>query len=131
MLSTIPAMIEKQGGRIITIISDASRMGEAGLEVYSAAKAGAAGLTRALARGLGRFNITANNIAIAAMNTPGVAGRLKADPERFKQAMSRYIVRRLGEPSDIAAMALFLASDASGWITGQTYPVNGGFSLTL
>lgn len=45
--------------------------------------------------------------------------------------MSNYIIRRVGQPSDIAAMALFLASDASSWITGQTYPVNGGFSLAL
>jgi 2-hydroxycyclohexanecarboxyl-CoA dehydrogenase len=129
--AVIPIMIEREGGRIINIISDAGRMGEASLEIYSAAKAGAAGLTRALARSLGRYNITANNVAISAMNTPGVAARLKADPERFKKAMSNYVIRRMGEPSDIAAMVLFLASDASGWITGQTYPVNGGFSFAL
>jgi 3-oxoacyl-[acyl-carrier protein] reductase len=129
--AVIPGMIERQGGRIITIISDAGRMGEPGLEIYSAAKAGAAGLTRALARSLGRFNITANNVAIAAIDTPQVGGRMKADPERFKQAMSKYVIRRMGEPSDIAAMVLFLASDASGWITGQTYPVNGGFSFAM
>jgi 3-oxoacyl-[acyl-carrier protein] reductase len=45
--------------------------------------------------------------------------------------MSNYVIRRLGEPSDIAAMVLFLASDASSWITGQTYPVNGGFSFAM
>ena len=129
--AVIPGMIQRQGGRIISIISDAGRMGEQGLEVYSAAKAGAAGLTRALARSLGRFNITANNVAIAAIDTPRVGGRLKADPERFKQIMSRYVIRRMGEPSDIAAMVLFLASDASSWITGQTYPVNGGFSFAM
>ena len=129
--AVIPGMIERQGGRIISIISDAGRMGEAGLEVYSAAKAGSAGFTRAIARTLGRFNITANTVAIAAMNTPGVAGRLKADPERFKKVMSNYVIRRMGEPTDIAAMVLFLSSDASGWITGQTYPVNGGFSFAM
>ena len=106
-------------------------MGEAGLEIYSAAKAGAAGLTRALARSLGRHNIRANTIAIAATNTPGISARLAADPERAKQILERYVVRRFGEPTDVANMALFLASDASDWITGQTYPVNGGFSFTL
>ena len=129
--AVIPGMIERQGGRIITIISDAGRMGESGLEIYSAAKAGAAGFSRAIARTLGRSNITANTVAIAAMNTPQVGSRLKADPERFKRVMANYVIRRLGEPSDIAAMVLFLASDASGWITGQTYPVNGGFSFAM
>jgi 2-hydroxycyclohexanecarboxyl-CoA dehydrogenase len=129
--AVIPGMIAQRHGKIVTIISDAGRMGEAGLEIYSAAKAGAAGLTRALARSLGRHNIRANNIAIAAMSTPGISARLAANPERAKQILERYVVRRFGEPTDVANMALFLASDASDWITGQTYPVNGGFSFTL
>jgi 2-hydroxycyclohexanecarboxyl-CoA dehydrogenase len=54
-----------------------------------------------------------------------------SDPERMKRQFERYIIRRPGEPTDIANMALFLASDASSWITGQTYPVNGGFTLAL
>ncbi len=66
--AAIPGMIAAGGGRIITIISEAGRVGEAGLDVYSAAKAGAAGLTRALARNLGRHNILANNVAIGALN---------------------------------------------------------------
>jgi 3-oxoacyl-[acyl-carrier protein] reductase len=56
---------------------------------------------------------------------------LKADPERLKKLLERYIIRRPGQPEDVANMALFLASDASSWITGQTYPVNGGFSFAL
>jgi 3-oxoacyl-[acyl-carrier protein] reductase len=129
--AVIPGMIEKRSGKIITIISDAGRMGESRLEIYSAAKAGAAGLTRALARGLGRYNIRANNVAIAAMNTPGIRARYQADPERAKKSLEKYVIRRLGEPSDVANMVLFLASSASDWITGQTYPVNGGFSFAL
>ncbi|MGE0741983.1 MAG: SDR family NAD(P)-dependent oxidoreductase [Hyphomonadaceae bacterium] len=129
--AVIPLMIENGGGRIITIISEAARVGEVGLEVYSAAKAGAAGLTRALARALGRHNILANNIAIAAMRASGVGRRMEEDEALAKSVLSKYVVRRLGEPSDIAGMALFLASDASGWITGQTFAVNGGFSFSL
>jgi 3-oxoacyl-[acyl-carrier protein] reductase len=53
------------------------------------------------------------------------------DEDRAKKVLSKYIIRRFGEPSDIAAMITFLASPASGWITGQTYPVNGGFSVAL
>ena len=127
----IPQMIERQGGRIITIISDAGRMGEAGLEVYSGAKAGAAGFTRAIARSLGRYQITANCIAIAATMTPAIEGRLKANPDMLKKMMEKYVIRRPGQPDDVANMALFLASGASTWITGQTYPVNGGFSFAM
>jgi len=127
----IPQMIARKGGRIVTIISDAGRAGEAGLEVYSGAKAGAAGFTRAVARSLGRYQITANCVAIAATLTPAIEARLKADPERQKKMMEKYVIRRPGLPSDVANMVLFLASDASAWITGQTYPVNGGFTFAL
>lgn len=127
----IPPMIQRGSGRIITIISDAGRTGEAGLEIYSAAKAGAAGFTRAIARSLGRHQITANCIAIAATMTPPIEARLKADPERLKKMMEKYVIRRPGQPQDIANMALYLASSAADWITGQTYPVNGGFSFAM
>lgn len=127
----IPGMIERQFGRIVTVISDAGRMGESGLEVYSAAKAGAGGLTRAVARSLARHNIRANNVAIAVIGTPGIRARYAAAPDRLKKALERYVIRRLGEPTDVANMVLFLASDASDWVTGQTYPVNGGFSFAL
>ncbi|MCC8967464.1 SDR family oxidoreductase [Bradyrhizobium sp. Pear76] len=127
----VPQMIERKGGRIVTIISDAGRAGEAGLEVYSAAKAGAAGFTRAVARSLGRHNITANCVAIAATLTPAIEARLKANPEMQKKMMEKYVIRRPGLPCDVANMVLFLASDASAWITGQTYPVNGGFTFAL
>ncbi len=129
--AALPGMIERKSGRVITIISDAGRAGESGKEIYSGAKAGAAGFMRAVARSMGRYNITVNSVAIAAMGTPSIRSRLEASPEHLKKMMEKYIIRRLGEPSDIANMVLFLASDASGWITGQTYPVNGGFTLAL
>lgn len=130
--ATVPGMIESgQPGRIITIISDAARYGDAGMEIYAGAKAGAAGFMRSLARTLGRHQITANCVSISGMNTPRVAALLEANPEMRKKALDKYIIRRLGEPSDVANMVLFLASDASSWITGQTYPVNGGFTLSL
>ena len=130
--AVIPGMIERQApGRIITIISDAGRWGDAGLEIYAGAKAGAAGFMRSVARSLGRHQITANCVAIALTATPAVERTLKGDPERLKRQMERYIIRRPGRPDDVANMALFLASDASSWISGQVYPVNGGFTLAL
>jgi len=129
--AVIPGMIERKGGRIVTIISDAGRMGDSGLEIYAGAKAGAAGFMRAVARTLGRHMITANCVSIAATLTPNIEKRLQADPERYKKMMEKYIIRRPGRPEDIANMVLYLASDASSWITGQTYPVNGGYSFAL
>ncbi|WP_246129228.1 SDR family NAD(P)-dependent oxidoreductase [Verticiella sediminum] len=129
--AVVPGLIERGAGRIITVISDAGRAGESGLEVYSGAKAGAAGFTRAIARTLGRYNVTANCVAIAATATPAIKARLEANPERTKKMLSNYVIRRPGEPADVANMVLFLASGASSWITGQTYPVNGGFSFAL
>jgi 3-oxoacyl-[acyl-carrier protein] reductase len=130
--AVIPGMIErKAAGRIVTIISDAGRWGDSGLEIYAGAKAGAAGFTRAVARTLGRYGITANSVAIALTATPAVEARLKGDPEVLKRTLEKYVIRRPGRPDDIANMVLFLASDASSWITGQTYPVNGGFTFAL
>ena len=100
------------------------------MEAYAAAKAGAAGFMRSVARTLGRHEITANSIAIAATATETNA-RTGGDPERAKKILEKYVIRRRGDPVDVANMALFLASDASPWITGQTYPVNGGFTFAL
>jgi len=129
--AVIPGMIDANGGRIITIISDAGRWGDVGLAIYAGAKAGAAGFMRSVARTLGRHNITANCVAIAVTETPATASRLNDNPEQFKRVMERYIIRRPGQPTDVANMVLFLASDSNTWITGQTYPVNGGFTLAL
>ncbi|MFQ5699970.1 MAG: SDR family NAD(P)-dependent oxidoreductase, partial [Myxococcota bacterium] len=128
--AVIPGMIERNAGRLITIISDAGRVGEPGLEIYSAAKAGAAGFTRAVAKALGRYQITANCVAIGTTRTPTVAG-MTENPELAKRVLRHYTIRRFGEPDDVANRVLFLASDASGWITGQTYPVNGGYSFSM
>ena len=129
--AVLPGMIKRNAaGRIITIISDASRYGDLGMEIYAGAKAGAAGFMRSVARTMAKHQITANNIAISLTETPATKKWLE-DEQRFKATMSKYIVRRAGKPNDIANMALFLASDASEWISGQTYPVNGGFTLAL
>ncbi|MGY3473557.1 SDR family NAD(P)-dependent oxidoreductase [Bradyrhizobium ottawaense] len=124
----VPGMIARRApGRIITIISEAARFGDPGLEVYAGAKAGAAGFMRAAARALGRYAITANCVALPGMSTPPVEAHMKADPEKAKKVLQKYVIRRFGRPEEVANMVLFLASDASSYITGQTYGVNGGF----
>jgi len=130
--AAIPGMIGAGRGRIVTVVSDAGRVGEARLAAYSAAKAGAAGFVRAIARETGRFGITANAISLSSLEPP-MEGQALADflaSDQAKRHTSRYVVRRFGKPADVAAMALFLCSDAASWITGQTYPVNGGYSFT-
>jgi 2-hydroxycyclohexanecarboxyl-CoA dehydrogenase len=126
--AVVPGMIEHGYGRIVTVISDAGRVGDAGYVTYSGAKAGAAGFMRGLARAVGRHNIAANCVSLAAIMTPGLAARLE-DPERRKKILANYVVRRIGEPEDAANAIVFLASDAASWVTGQTYAVNGGFSF--
>lgn len=124
-------MVERGWGRIVTIVSDAGRMGEQGLEAYSAAKAGAAGFSRALARSLGRHGVTVNTIALSNIVREGAQSPSGDEAEAIKRMLAHYIVRRQGRPDDVAPMVLLLASDAGEWITGQTYPVNGGYSLAL
>ena len=128
-------MKEKGYGRIINIISDAGRIGEPfNLVVYSGAKAGAAGFTRGLAKEIGKYNVTANCVALGATDTPAISTMVdatKADPVFAKKVFPKYVIKRFGKTSDTAALVLFLASDAAGWITGQTFPVNGGYSMTM
>jgi 3-oxoacyl-[acyl-carrier protein] reductase len=125
-----PEMIANKYGKIVTVISDAGRVGEPNLEIYSGAKAGAAGFMRAVAKDLGRSNVTVNCVALGATRTPAIERGL-ADPEAVKRILKVYQIKRIGEPEDAANMVLFLSSDASSWITGQTIPVNGGYSFSM
>ncbi len=128
--ATVGQMVQRKFGRIVTIVSDAGRVGEPNFAVYSAAKAGAAGFMRAIAKAAAAANVTANCVALGGTETPTMAPLL-ANSEFRKRILSQYPVKRLGRPEDAANMVLFLASDAAAWITGQTYPVNGGFSFAL
>jgi 3-oxoacyl-[acyl-carrier protein] reductase len=128
--AALPGMIERGYGRIVTVISDAGRVGEPNLEIYSGAKAGAAGFTRAVAKSAARYGVTANCVALGATRTPATT-MMWSNDDYAKRVLRHYPLRRFGEPADAANLILFLASDASSWITGQTYPVNGGYSMAL
>ncbi len=132
--AVLPGMIEREDGRIVTIVSDAARFGDVNMAAYAAAKAGAAGFTRSIAREVGRYGITVNNVALGAIHSGGSASADAETPditERRMRMMRSYVIRRPGEPDDIAAMVAFLVSPQASWITGQTYPVNGGYTFAL
>jgi NAD(P)-dependent dehydrogenase (short-subunit alcohol dehydrogenase family) len=129
--AVLPEMIQRKWGRIVTIVSDAGRTGDANGAAYAASKAGAAGLTRSIAAENGRHGVTANNIALGTMRTP-MTEQLwaeHADSPQAKAILQNYAIRRPGNPDDAAALTVLLASDHGSWITGQTIPVNGGFSF--
>lgn len=128
--AVLAGMVERGSGRVISVVSDAGRVGEPNYVVYSGAKAGAAGFTRGIAKAVGAHGITANCIALSAMRT-AATDEFTADEGALKKLLRSYVVRRLGEPEDAANMALFLASGAADWITGQTYPVNGGYAMAM
>ncbi len=132
--AALPAMMERTGGRVVTIVSDAARYGDAYLAPYAAAKAGAAGFSRSIAREVGRYGITVNCIAMGTVRTPATAADDAGSPaeqERSNQLLKRYIIRRRGEPEDAAGLVVYLVSPMASWITGQTYPVNGGYTFAL
>ena len=129
----LPEMVALKRGRIVTIVSDAGRVGDARLAAYGASKAGAAGFVRCIAREVGRFDITCNCVSLSTLEPQASAEQLAEilASDRVKAQLSRYTIRRYGKPDDVAAMTLFLCSQAAAWITGQTYPVNGGYSFSL
>jgi 3-oxoacyl-[acyl-carrier protein] reductase len=128
--AALPSMIESGWGRIITIISDAARFGNAKLAPYAAAKAGAAGFSRSIAREVGRHAITVNCVALGNIVTPATGGAT-ADAEREAAFLKPYVIRRRGQPDDVAGLVTYLASPLASWITGQTYAVNGGYTFSL
>ena len=120
-------LIEASGrGRIISIMGDSSRVGESGLAIAAAARAGNIALMKSLAREMGRSGTTANSIALGLIETGHDRSWVEANREKL---VKLYAIRRLGQPSDVAPMVTLLASDAGAWITGQVISISGGFSM--
>ncbi len=118
-----PVMRGQQYGRIVNLTSINGLRGKFGQTNYSAAKAGIVGLTKAAARELGNKGVTVNAVA------PGLilTAMMDAMPEEAKQAsLSETVLKRLGEPDDVAHLVSFLASDNARHITGEVIKVDGG-----
>lgn len=119
-------MMKARHGRIINISSLVGSAGNAGQTNYSAAKAGMMGFTRSLAREVGSRGITVNCLAPGLIETD--MARELSDEQR-KALLASIPLGRLGQPEEIAQVVLFLASDAAGYITGETLHVNGGMYM--
>jgi NAD(P)-dependent dehydrogenase (short-subunit alcohol dehydrogenase family) len=128
--AALPAMQAAGFGRIINIASEAARLGSKGGAAYAAAKGGVIAFTKSIARENARFCITANVIAPGPIRTPMLEQAVAKGGDKILRAMTEAsLLRRLGEPEEIAAAALFLASDQAAYITGETIGVSGGMGL--
>lgn len=121
--SAAPILREKKSGRIITVSSINGLRGKFGQSNYSAAKAGVIGLSKSVARELGRSGVTVNVVC------PGLIATemIQSMPEDFKQqALEEIVLGRIGTPEDVAEVIAFLASDRARHITGEVIKIDGG-----
>ena len=122
----LPQMFERKSGRIVNVSSDAGRVGSLGETVYSGAKAGLIGFTKALAREGARFNVTVNCVCPGPTDTPLMA----AVPEKIRDAFVKAIpMRRFGRPAEVAQAIAFFVGPNTDYITGQVLSVSGGLTM--
>lgn len=121
-----PHLEAARNGRIVSVIGDSSRIGESGLAIVAAARAGVVGLMKSLAREFGRSGTTANTVSLGLVETAHDRAWVEENRDKL---IRLYPVRRLGMPDDVAPMVALLASPHSGWITGQVLSISGGFSM--
>ena len=122
----IRGMMKSRRGRIINISSVVAQMGNAGQSNYAATKAGVEGFSRTLAREIGSRQITVNSVAPGLIETDMTD---EMDERLLNSMLDAVPIGRLGQPEDIAAAVLFLASDEASYITGAVIPVNGGMYM--
>jgi 2-hydroxycyclohexanecarboxyl-CoA dehydrogenase len=129
--AVLPHMVARKAGAVVSISSDAGRVGSMGEAVYAGTKAGIIAFSRALAREHARDNIRFNVVCPGPTHTPLVEEMQQQEfGSRILGRMEQYVpLRRLGKPEDIAPMVVFLASDAAGFITGQVISVSGGLTM--
>lgn len=130
--AVLPGMVERNRGRVVSIASDAGRVGSSGESVYSACKGGVIAFTKTLARELARNNIQLNAVCPGPTDTPLLRSFAEEGDAGAKliEGLTRAIpMRRLGQPGDYPGIVAFLASDDAAFITGQTISVSGGLTM--
>jgi len=127
--AVLDGMIARQKGRIVSIASDAGRVGSTGEAVYSGAKSGVIGFSKTLAREMARHLINVNVVCPGPTGTPLLKQAMRNS--KLMDSLVRAVpFRRLAEPDEIAAAVAFLASDDAAFITGQTLSVSGGLTMS-
>jgi 2-hydroxycyclohexanecarboxyl-CoA dehydrogenase len=130
--NVLPGMVERGGGKVVNIASDAGRVGSSGEAPYSACKGGIIALTKTLARELATKGVRLNTVCPGLTETGMLEQFMQGagNPEKLREAYRRAVpIGRLGKPEDIAGAVLFLASDDAEFITGQTISVSGGLTM--
>ena len=131
--AVLPGMVERGYGRVVSVSSDAGRVGSSGESVYAACKAGLIGFARTLAREHARQGITFNVVCPGPTDTALFASYSEGagDPDKLRKAMQRAVpMGRIGTPDDLPGAIAFLASDDAAYITGQVISVSGGLTMS-
>jgi NAD(P)-dependent dehydrogenase (short-subunit alcohol dehydrogenase family) len=127
----LPHFMERRGGSIVATASVAGLAGVPHLPAYAASKGGVIALVRQLAIEYAAWGIRVNAICPSTVPTPLVAEAYRERGISMEARAKRFPLGRMGEPDDVANLALFLASDESSWITGGAHPVDGGMTAAL
>jgi 2-hydroxycyclohexanecarboxyl-CoA dehydrogenase len=130
--AALPHMVERGGGKVVNIASDAGRVGSMGEAVYAGTKGAIIAFSKTLAREMARHRITVNVVCPGLTETPLLQGLRQQSPrtERVLDAVTRAIpLGRVGQPEDVAGAVVYLASPAADYVTGQTLSVSGGLTM--
>lgn len=130
--AVLSGMAERKSGRVVSVASDAARVGSSGESVYAACKAGVIAFSKTLAREHARQGITFNCVCPGVTDTPMLDSFMEAagNKEKLRDAFTRAVpLGRLGQPDDLPGAILFLASDDAAFITGQVISVSGGLTM--
>lgn len=126
----LPGMISRGWGRVVSVSSDAGRVGSSGEAIYAGAKGGVIAFMKTVAREHARHGITANTVCPGPADTPLLRSMVEDGNEGLVEALQRAIpMRRLATPEDIGPLVAFLCSEDAGYITGQTISVSGGLTM--
>jgi len=127
--AVVPQMLKQGRGAIVNISSVASLVGIPGAPAYAASKGGVDALTRALAIDYAKDGLRCNIVNPGLIDTP-MAAPLMTNPDLLQPILSHYALRRAGTPEEVANMVLYLASDEAGWVTGGTFTIDGGMTVS-
>jgi 2-hydroxycyclohexanecarboxyl-CoA dehydrogenase len=127
--AAVPILMAQRSGTIVNVASDAGRVGSKGETVYAAAKGGVIALTKSLARELAPHAVTVNCVCPGPTMTPLLEAEMELTPKLIEKLVRAIPLRRVADPEDPAAVVAFFASEAAGYMTGQTVSVSGGLTM--